>query len=301
MKFSLLLSLSLFSARSLSLNPPLAERQVICSASEQPILKLYISTTLVSYPVFINTYVSANTIININGGVTININNAPTQLSTTISATSTSTITSTVTSFIGMTTSDVEPAAATPILLTIRTAGSRKRQISGSFVGPNGTITDDCTAASAFTLQAGQLFSNGNIVSTGVNTTRMAFGASPILGSVNTTFQASGSSLTWVNALFSGGEATFCLLGSVLEVIFRGGLPVGCDPQFLDTVPASACFGQPTTTLVGTTTMTSTITSRRDTATATDTFALSSATGAASTATPTPVKCKKRSHRRHSQ
>lgn len=56
---------------------------------------VFITTCEVEYPVVINTFIEDNTIITINGGVTININNAPTSLITTV--TGTDTVTSTVT------------------------------------------------------------------------------------------------------------------------------------------------------------------------------------------------------------
>jgi hypothetical protein len=43
----------------------------------------------IKYPVIVNVMVHSNTIIHINGGVTINVNNAPTHLVTTIHVTST--------------------------------------------------------------------------------------------------------------------------------------------------------------------------------------------------------------------
>ena len=56
---------------------------------------IYISTNVVSYPLVINQYFESNTIFVINGGVTINISNAPTALNTTVTVTTTSTTTST--------------------------------------------------------------------------------------------------------------------------------------------------------------------------------------------------------------
>lgn len=61
------------------------------------LITAYVFPTVVEYPVLIQQYFEENTILIVNGGVTININNAPTSLSTTVTATSTSTTTSTVT------------------------------------------------------------------------------------------------------------------------------------------------------------------------------------------------------------
>lgn len=71
-------------------------RQEVCLPESGGIVQIHVSTNVVSYPVYINTYITTNTTININGGVTININNAPTQIDTTLTATATETFTSTV-------------------------------------------------------------------------------------------------------------------------------------------------------------------------------------------------------------
>lgn len=52
---------------------------------------------LVYYPIYVHTYVPSNTIIIINGGVEINVTNAPTSISTVVTATTTSFVTETVT------------------------------------------------------------------------------------------------------------------------------------------------------------------------------------------------------------
>ena len=49
----------------------------------------------VAYPVIINQFFEQNTDIVINGGLTININNAPTSVSSTVIVTTTATVTST--------------------------------------------------------------------------------------------------------------------------------------------------------------------------------------------------------------
>ena len=57
---------------------------------------IQLSLVYVQYPVVINSYINYNTIIIIDKGVTINVNNAPTYLTTTVSVTSTSTSTRTL-------------------------------------------------------------------------------------------------------------------------------------------------------------------------------------------------------------
>lgn len=71
----------------------------VCAVSPINVVHVVnVVTNYLTYPVIINTFIPANTIININGGVTININNAPTSIATTVLATSTIVSTETLTS-----------------------------------------------------------------------------------------------------------------------------------------------------------------------------------------------------------
>ncbi|KAL3428035.1 hypothetical protein PVAG01_01544 [Phlyctema vagabunda] len=251
MRPTLLLSLFLSAVQSFSIGEE-AKRDVpvICYA-DQPIVKLYVSTNVVTYPVFINTYISANTIININGGVVININNAPTSLSTTVTATATSTVTSTVT-ITGTGTGKYGSLAsetATPFFLSVEPLLLAKRQVGGLFIGSGGQTTDNCRAATIFTIESGSLFSSGEIVSTGFNVTRKPFAVSPIVGSISTVFEIEGSVLEWNNDFFSNNQASYCLSNGTVEAIFSSGAaPSGCTPVFLNTLPVSSCYTASTTT-----------------------------------------------------
>lgn len=69
--------------------------RAVCPAGV-PEVTVNVGTTVIYAPVNINTYYTANTVININGGVTINITNAPTFLSTAVTATITAVSTTTV-------------------------------------------------------------------------------------------------------------------------------------------------------------------------------------------------------------
>jgi hypothetical protein len=53
----------------------------ICPAG---VKEVTVTHKVVSYPVVIDTQINANTVIIINGGITININNAPVYISTTV-------------------------------------------------------------------------------------------------------------------------------------------------------------------------------------------------------------------------
>ena len=57
-------------------------------AAGQVISELHLQVYSVEYPILINTFISSNTIINIKGVVSININNAPIYLNTTVFGTS---------------------------------------------------------------------------------------------------------------------------------------------------------------------------------------------------------------------
>jgi hypothetical protein len=57
--------------------------------------QVIISTVVTHYPVVIDKFFDQNTVININGGVVININNAPTNIITTVQAMETETVTAT--------------------------------------------------------------------------------------------------------------------------------------------------------------------------------------------------------------
>jgi hypothetical protein len=94
-KTSALLACGLLGRVSASPLAQLFDRQTdVCPADQ--IVQVIVEYQEVQYPVFINTFIESNTIINVNGGITLNINNAPTTVNTIITATSTVTVTSTV-------------------------------------------------------------------------------------------------------------------------------------------------------------------------------------------------------------
>ncbi|KAL3419135.1 hypothetical protein PVAG01_09357 [Phlyctema vagabunda] len=186
---------------------------------------VYVSTNVVSYPVFINTYISANTIININGGVTININNAPTFLSTVVTATATvtdfSTVTESATLTATTTTTAAGGAAATAagfVIGGVTNAGA-KRQASTegyiTFVGGNAQLVANKTAAAVFNIVGEELVTGGGII--GLQNSQLATGYGPFevfaaRPDVSTTWSASlGGPVTWVNGAFVPSAARFCV------------------------------------------------------------------------------------------
>ncbi|RDW64139.1 hypothetical protein BP5796_10641 [Coleophoma crateriformis] len=218
---------------------------------------VFIKTYEISYPVFINTYISANTIININGGVTININNAPTYISTVVTGITNSTVYATTTATATITTTaTVSPTAAAtgiplpgpdaiPINLALVPSALKKRQSGSSnstYVGPGGQVVQGCAQAVTFYLQDGNLLAgNGEIVSTGYNLSYAPFAASTVAGPITQSFSLSADLLQWTNALFPNKIATFCLLGGILEAVFVTEEPVGCSHQLLQAISPSVC------------------------------------------------------------
>lgn len=93
----LALSSMLWSAEASPSNALELRQAQQCAAYGNGGTVVYISTNVVSYPVVINQFFQSNTNIIIAGGVTININNAPTSLITTVIITTTTTTTSTAT------------------------------------------------------------------------------------------------------------------------------------------------------------------------------------------------------------
>ena len=73
-----------------------AKKDDDCLANSGGHVEVHVQPKVHITPVEINNYFEHNTVININGGPTININNAPIYFSTVVAATSTENATSTV-------------------------------------------------------------------------------------------------------------------------------------------------------------------------------------------------------------
>ncbi|RDW70370.1 hypothetical protein BP5796_08767 [Coleophoma crateriformis] len=210
-----------------------------------------IESPLVSYkPVFINSYIAANTIININGGVVIDINNAPTFLSTvvtaTVLATTTATLTSTVTARTTVTKTSstvVETVTITPSTFVIQVVPiivTKRQQGNNTFyLTASAALVQDNNLASLFTIINQELFSGGQKISTtfpGNSSALFQVGGS---GNITTTFSNVGNVFMWNNPAFTNGaKATFCLLGEILHVIFDGSSIDSCVPASLYSLPS---------------------------------------------------------------
>ena len=75
---------------------PAPQAYDVCVAG-QAVTQVYVTTTVVEYPIYINTFIAYNQNFVVNNDITINIVNAPTQLITNLIGSSTVIQTSTVT------------------------------------------------------------------------------------------------------------------------------------------------------------------------------------------------------------
>ena len=185
--------------------------------------------TAVAYPVYISTYIAANTVININGDVYITVNNAPTTLVTTTTATST--VFSTVTAAPTPTATTIDAPIVLAINNNIATKNKRQTSFSG-YLGAGAAVVDSCAAAQTLSLTDGQLFTTDGLQFSGsVGDGYIDFSASATVGDITTTFGIDGV-FVWTNGNFTGGEAAFCL--------YEGTGPVMAG---LDTSSAIYCTG----------------------------------------------------------
>ncbi|KAI9746678.1 MAG: hypothetical protein M1818_000392 [Claussenomyces sp. TS43310] len=216
---------SVLAAATASVLPLELRQNDICLPGEG-VPTVFITNFVVINPVLINQFFDSNTVINIFGGDDITINNAPTYISTIVSATATTT--STVTATTTATATATATATTLPFVLGVEPVGVAKRQLSSSFIGGSGSTVGTCSSAVLFTIEAGQLFSGGEILSTTVSAQQQLFGVSSAGGSINTTFSApSGSFLTWQNPAFTGGFAIFSAEAGSNFVNFNGAFPAG--------------------------------------------------------------------------
>ncbi|KAI1620798.1 hypothetical protein EDD37DRAFT_133238 [Exophiala viscosa] len=119
------------------------------------------------------------------------------------------------------------------------------------YVADDGTLTANASLAVAFTIDSsGQLMGGGGYISTSGSATTQKFAVNATLGSISTLFSivndnahgrrdasSSGGTLQWQNETFGGGQAIFCMYGSIVQVSFNGQAPAGCEEVTLDAVP----------------------------------------------------------------
>ena len=198
-------------------------------------------TTVLVYenPVYINTDVLSNTTFEVNPGLTITVDNAPTSFD--ITTTYTSKVSSVETAYASPPhpTNLIKGAPFTLLIAGLSRSHVRRQNLGGTYLGFNGTVTTSCSSASTYTLNNGQLYEQ-------TGGTTLEFSAARDIGyeyfvpnaspaSVTTTFSlGEGGSLQWINDDFFNGNALFCALsdGSIIAVFMQNAEPSGCD--FID-------------------------------------------------------------------
>lgn len=122
------------------------------------------------------------------------------------------------------------PITLPPIVLQFIPAAIPKRQVNATpqFIESSGSTTGTCPSGAIFTLENGHLFDNGLQVSTDGKATSAVLKGLPTVGKINSTFIREGGILHWRNTAFDGGDAVFCLNGSIILAIFKGSVPKGC-------------------------------------------------------------------------
>ncbi|RDW69869.1 hypothetical protein BP6252_08889 [Coleophoma cylindrospora] len=254
---SVLLTLAL-PATSQSLVNGATDAQQVCLLGH---VQVIISTLVTRYPVVIDQYYNHNTVIDIEGGLQININNAPTYYITTALVTVTQNITTTITvtpTAIGLpnTTSSSTtsptfiPTSGSPSLFVFQVfpaqgTGFMKRQQGTPFyVSQDGALVADLTEAAQFFINAfGQILSSeGAILSIAQTTGFNAFALSTVLaeGAISTTVDLSSGFLAWTNAAFELGRVLFYEFEAALIALVGGHPPQGATPVQVGTMAVSA-------------------------------------------------------------
>ena len=123
--------------------------------------------------------------------------------------------------------------------MTSEQAVSRQQETNGTYyVDPNGQESSICDQAAVWTMQNGQLKSNGNFISTPSGVTSAPFAVSPSLSMTTTKFSVTRGLLNWINPGFHDGQATFCSFANgTVDAVFNGSAPEDCIPVALSVVP----------------------------------------------------------------
>jgi len=213
----------------------LSPRDNICPANP-PVVAVTIIDQIIEYPIYISTYIATNQDITINGGVTINVNEAPTALVTTTVGTTTSTITVTATVTVAPSVNFVFGFQGTP--------GARRRAVGQQFIGAAGGTTGSCAAGMVFSINSASQLVNENtntIVSTSPGLGFLPVGVSSG-GNISTTVSAPGGIFQWLNPAFTSGAATFCQrTDGEVDFVFVQPAPLGCTSVVLTAIATTDC------------------------------------------------------------
>lgn len=190
------------------------------------VTEVTVTHQVVHYPILINTQINANTVIIINGGITINVNNAPTLLITTVTATVTTPVTVTA-----------EPTA-TPFVLALvaePAAKMAKRQSVVEYLQTDGSVTTDCNDADSYEVSNGHLFGEGKLYAAPPGVQQAVF-SNAQKGNITTTFVVSPE-LAWSNSAFGNVNVGFYQIGGIVNAVFSGPAPANADVLTLKSVP----------------------------------------------------------------
>ncbi|RDW58234.1 hypothetical protein BP6252_13645 [Coleophoma cylindrospora] len=223
----------------------LVARQKDSCHSNLPATTLHLASTVLVYPIHIDTFISADTVININGGVTININNAPTYLQTNILATITSVETTTSTRTQTVTVPTTTSLGAGSFQLAIGSVPLARRQKAPiNFVNLGGSLDVSCETAAAFNIINGLLFDDANrTISAHAGVGSLLLVGNSKLSNISTVFSIGNGVLAWTNDAFVGGAARFCQSSDGIYAVFDGKLPLSCGLIQLLAEPLANCPG----------------------------------------------------------
>lgn len=127
---------------------------------------------------------------------------------------------------------------STPFVVSVQILiGRLARRDQGGFIASGGT-TGNCASALSFSLTNGQLFVENQLVSANAGVAFSPLAPSFPTGSITGVFAVSNGILSWNNAAFTNGQASFCIgADGVLEAVFIAGqAPAGCVPVQLSVV-----------------------------------------------------------------
>ena len=219
--------------------------------------------------VSINTDVQYNTTFFPIPEVAVTVSNAPTSfngLTTfrwTQTQTSTTSIASTGSSLVPVSTATGSPDGFVLLVLGEMTFqdGRKlhdKRQSGSQYVSANGSITNDCTQTPIYSVNNGVLTAkvNGTLYTYSATSgiAYAMFAPTTIPGPIQTTFYIGANGvLSWQNAAFFNGQASFCAVGNgtVYAVFQQNAQPDGCIYITLTLFTVSSCQAISFATITG--------------------------------------------------
>jgi hypothetical protein len=118
-------------------------------------------------------------------------------------------------------------------------AGSLFRRATKFYYVSGTGQTKYCQLSTTFELKKGQLWADGQVISTSKGQNYAMFAPISPVGKINKGFSIVNGKLQWKNAAFSGGAASFCILPSntLVSVFKKSKQPKNCKALVLSKVP----------------------------------------------------------------